>query len=82
MLPKEVYISRRQAAEYIRLCGFSCSYRTLAKMACVGGGPKYHVFGRMAVYLESDLEAWIAEKLRSPEEKMRAKIEAARGSAK
>lgn len=55
---------RESAAYYIRSTwGIPCSPRTLAKLACVGGGPIFSKAGRIPLYLEKDLDAWAAAKL-------------------
>jgi hypothetical protein len=59
------YLSRREAAEYVQARGLPCALATLNKLACVGGGPVIHYFGRLPRYTPSDLEAWISSKLRS-----------------
>jgi len=38
---------------------------TLAKLACLGGGPKFEHAGRIPVYLESELDAF-AKSILSP----------------
>jgi hypothetical protein len=38
---------------------------TLAKLAVVGGGPRYRVAGRTPLYTPDDLDAW-AESILSP----------------
>ena len=48
-------LSRPNAAERIGL-----SPATLAKLAVVGGGPRYLKLGRRVVYRASDLDAWVA----------------------
>ncbi|MBS6474328.1 MAG: hypothetical protein KH347_08815 [Acetobacter sp.] len=36
----------------------------MAKYACVGGGPKFHKFGKMrVVYKITDLDEWIEQRL-------------------
>jgi len=47
------YLTNREAAEFLRL-----SPRTLEKRRMLGGGPRYHKFGRRVVYAFEDLEAW------------------------
>jgi hypothetical protein len=43
-----IYLRRRAAAEYLREhWGIPCGEKTLAKLACVGGGPLYQLFGRI-----------------------------------
>ena len=45
------YLTNREAAEFLRL-----SPRTLEKRRMLGGGPRYHKFGRRVVYAFDDLE--------------------------
>jgi hypothetical protein len=61
------YLRRRAAAEYIRIrWGIPCSEKTLAKLACIGGGPIYRLFGRIPLYLNVDLDAYAEAKLSKP----------------
>lgn len=61
---QEKFLDRREAAEYLTLQrGLRISRNTLQKMATLGGGPPYRVFGIRAVYLASDLDAWAASRL-------------------
>lgn len=62
----DVYLDRNQASEYVTRQGLPLAKTTLQKFATVGGGPIYRRFGRRAVYLASDLDAWIASKLSAP----------------
>jgi hypothetical protein len=41
------------------------SYKTstLAKLATIGGGPPYELFGRWPVYLEAQLDKWVEDRL-------------------
>ena len=58
------YLDRREAAAYLTgQRGLRISHNTLQKMATVGGGPSYRVFGIRAVYTIEDLEAWAEAKL-------------------
>ena len=57
------YLLRPQAAAYINERGLPYSATTLAKLATIGGGPKYRRFGNRAVYTTEDLDIWIEEKL-------------------
>jgi hypothetical protein len=68
------YLSRVEAAEFIGLHGLPCSPRTLAKLACLGGGPSYRRYGRNAIYTEADLEQWMEAKLDSAHEAHLAKF--------
>ena len=62
------YLRRRQAAEYLRNeCGIPCTEKTLAKLACVGGGPIYRLFSRrIPIYAPADLEAYAQAKISAP----------------
>ncbi len=57
------YLSRREAAAYVSAQGLELALGTLQKMATVGGGPRYAIFGKRAVYTKTDLDAWIEERL-------------------
>jgi hypothetical protein len=62
-----VYLRRRAAAEYLRQhWGLPCSEKTLAKLACVGGGPSYRRFGRIPLYAVIDLDEFAQGKLGKP----------------
>ena len=55
---------RTAAAEYIlERHGIPCSPKTLAKLACIGGGPAFYKAGRIPLYADPDLDAWAAAKL-------------------
>ena len=59
----ERLLRREEAAEYLRQnAGFGTT-RWLAKLACVGGGPKFRKISKYPVYTTADLDAWIAEKV-------------------
>ena len=59
------YRNRREAAEYLTAKGLPTSWRTLQKLATVGGGPRYRIFGRIAVYTTRTLTTR-HEKLSAP----------------
>lgn len=61
------YMTREEAAEYIKARGLQVSKNTLQKYATVGGGPIYRRFGNKAVYLPSDLDDWVEQKLSAPQ---------------
>jgi len=56
-------VSRAEASTYLKAqFGISRTAATLAKLACVGGGPKYRRVGKRAVVYDlAELDAW-AEK--------------------
>ncbi|MBT3016836.1 MAG: helix-turn-helix domain-containing protein [Candidatus Thiodiazotropha sp. (ex Clathrolucina costata)] len=60
------YLTRKEAAEYLKEQGLPVSPNTLQKYATVGGGPEYKIFGNKAVYTESDLDQWAENKLLPP----------------
>ena len=62
----ERYRNRREAAEYLTDKGLPTSWRTLQKLATVGGGPLYRIFGRIAVYTDDDLDDHATSKLSAP----------------
>jgi hypothetical protein len=58
------FLDRREAADYLTgQRGLRISRNTLQKMATLGGGPPYRVFGIRAVYTVADLDAWAQAKL-------------------
>ena len=61
---RKEYLTRGQAAEYCIKQGLPVSPKTLAKYACVGGGPKFRKFGATRViYKIEDLDKWIERRL-------------------
>lgn len=62
-----VYLRRKAAAEYLRnRWGIPCSEKTLAKLACIGGGPIYRRCGRIPLYTPHDLDAHAEAKVGKP----------------
>lgn len=58
------YLRRHGAAEYLHAkWGIPCSKKTLAKLACIGGGPAYHLYNRTPLYAPADLDAFAEAKL-------------------
>ena len=60
------YLSREEAAQYLSDRGLRVAKTTLQKFATTGGGPEYRRFGKRAVYLGDDLDAWAERKLSAP----------------
>lgn len=60
------FLDRVDAAAFLTARGLRTSPRTLAKFACIGGGPTYQRFGRAAVYKRDDLIAWAESRLSAP----------------
>jgi hypothetical protein len=60
-------VRRAEAASYLRdRHGVPCGAKTLAKLACVGGGPLFQKFGRLPLYKLCDLDDWAEQKLSRP----------------
>jgi hypothetical protein len=50
---------RKEASQYLKeIWGIDRAPSTLAKYACVGGGPKFQHAGRSPLYLEEELDAY------------------------
>jgi hypothetical protein len=57
-------LRRTEAADYVQeRWGYPLSPRTLAKLACVGGGPTFRRASRFPLYERSDLDEWVRSKL-------------------
>jgi hypothetical protein len=57
-------LRRSKAAQYITdTYGIPCSPKTLAKYACIGGGPAFRLAGRFPLYPVSGLDAWAQSKI-------------------
>ena len=55
---------RADAARYIREAhAIPCSPATLAKYACLGGGPAFRKAGKFPIYSRDDLDAWAQQRL-------------------
>jgi hypothetical protein len=58
---------RADAARYIRENhGIPCAPATLAKYACIGGGPIFRKAGKFPIYSRDDLDAWATQRLGKP----------------
>jgi hypothetical protein len=51
-------LTRKSASDCLRAWGFEIAGATLAKLACLGGGPRFMRFGRQVLYAPEDLMAW------------------------
>jgi Helix-turn-helix domain len=60
------YLTRPEAAEYLKARGLIVSKSTLQKWATIGGGPIYRRFGIRTVYRPADLDSWANSKLSAP----------------
>jgi hypothetical protein len=50
-------LSRKEAAHFLTDLGYRTAPATLAKLACLGGGPVFRSFGRKPLYRAADLLA-------------------------
>jgi hypothetical protein len=58
------YFRRAEAAVYITgKYGFPCSRQWLAKLAVVGGGPRFRKAGRYPIYSPADLDDWALSRI-------------------
>jgi len=58
---------RRDAlAEDLRSLGYPITAKTLATMACRGGGPPYELFGKIPLYRRGAGRAWAQARLTPP----------------
>jgi hypothetical protein len=57
---------RKQAADFLTEAGFPIKASYLEKLATVGGGPVYELWGRQAIYTADNLLAWAEGRLSAP----------------
>jgi hypothetical protein len=60
------YLGRKAAAQYITDNYFPCSPKTLAKLACVGGGPEFRKAGRIPIHEPLKLDVWARSRIGPP----------------
>jgi len=61
------FLRRADAAQYLQSkFGLRCAKQTLAKLAVIGGGPKFHHANRTPLYAPRDLDDWALSKIRGP----------------
>lgn len=63
---RQIYHDRREAARILTERGLKTSWKTLQKLATVGGGPEYRIFGSRAVYTDEALDDYVERKLSAP----------------
>ena len=59
-------LDRKEAAQFLSSHGYRTAPATLAKLACLGGGPVFASFGRRPLYREADLLAWAQARTTGP----------------
>lgn len=57
------FLRRDPAAKYLKETYGHGSPRTLAKLASIGGGPRFHKSGRLALYTVADLDDWALSRI-------------------
>jgi hypothetical protein len=57
------FLTRKQSADFLTEQGLPVTSNTLQKLATVGGGPEYSIFGNRAVYAPENLLGWAEAKL-------------------
>jgi hypothetical protein len=65
-LPDEVRLSRQEAAAVLTEAGLGTAPATLAKLACIGGGPPFESWGRYPRYPAGPLRDWALRRLSRP----------------
>jgi len=60
------FLDRASAAEFLTAMGLKTTAATLSTVASRGNGPIYFIFGRRALYRESDLLSWAETRLGEP----------------
>jgi hypothetical protein len=59
-------LGRKDAAAFLKSLGLDVAPRTLAKLACIGGGPAFRHFGRRVRYEPPVLLQWAEGRLSPP----------------
>ncbi len=60
------FLRRKAAGAYLKQkFGFG-SEKTLAKLACLGGGPAFRKAGAAVLYTHDDLDAWALAQISKP----------------
>lgn len=63
-IPFPRFMRRMEAARYIREnYGIPCVSSTLAKYACIGGGPAFRRATRFPIYARDDLDTWAKSRM-------------------
>lgn len=65
-MPDREYLRRTEAAAYLQERYGAYTVDTLAKLASIGGGPKYRKLGVFPVYRPADLDEWAQSRMSPP----------------
>ena len=63
MSEKKKYLRRENAGEHLEEKYGVYNAKTLAKLACVGGGPPFVKLGKYPLYVPEDLDAWAESRM-------------------
>ena len=63
MVNTQTYLRRSKAARYLQERYGAYTTETLAKLACVGGGPPFKKMGIFPVYTPEDLDLWAQSRM-------------------
>lgn len=63
---QRIYLRRDKAAAYLQSRYGAYTAETLAKLACVGGGPKFQKLGPFPMYTPEDLDEWARCRMTEP----------------
>ena len=59
-------LTRLEAAEFLTVAGFPIARTTLAKLASIGGGPRFKKFGSRPIYVPAELLQWAQDRTTPP----------------
>lgn len=65
-MEKHKYLSPAETSALLSAMGLSIKTSTLAKYRCIGGGPKFQLFGRFPKYREDWTLEWAQSRLSAP----------------
>lgn len=63
---KDILLSRPASSAFLTEQGFPTATSTLAKLACLGGGPKFQKYGARVLYKPEELMSWARSRLSKP----------------
>ncbi|MCW5733478.1 MAG: hypothetical protein KIS73_05105 [Enhydrobacter sp.] len=62
---RKLRLRRREVAEYLDVAhGIQIAPATLSKWASTGDGPTFYRLNRSALYSRTDIDSWVASKLK------------------
>ena len=66
LIEPDTLLRRAETAAALTEAGFPTSKATLATKAVRGGGPPFHLYGRLPLYRWSDSLAWARDRMSAP----------------